>query len=477
MPTARTLATAPADWQGETAATLRLAAPLVLAQLTHVAISTTDVVMLGWLGPDDLAASALAVNLFFIFGFAGTGLVSAAAPLIAAALGARTRAVREVRRSFRSALHMTLAFVVPVWVLLLFSEDILLAMGQDPALSAAAASYLIVAQWALLPHLMIVVFRALLTALGRPAVTLAVTVAGLLVNAALNWMFIFGNWGAPALGLAGAALATLVTTVLMAAVLGAYVAAHPALRRRHLFGRIWRPDWDRFLAIGRIGTPVGLMMAFEISVFSAAVYLMGWIDTASVAAHAIALQLASIAFMVPLGLSQATVIRVGMAYGAGDPRWIGLAGWVSLAMALAFMSLSALLFWLFPRELAGLFLDSGDPGAPQVLDLAVGFLGIAALFQLFDGAQVVGSSMLRGLQDTRVPMLFALFGYWVAGLGGGYLLAFAGGLRGIGIWLGLAIGLGVVAVLMVARWSRREALGLVPKPAGGAGAEAIAAPA
>lgn len=451
-----------AGWRQEIVATLRLAAPLVLAQLTQVAISATDVVMLGWLGPSDLAASALAVNLFFVFGFAGTGLVAAAAPLIASALGAQARSARDVRRSFRSALHIAALFTVPVWLVLLFTEPLLLLAGQDPQLSREAGRYMMIVQWSLLPHLLIVVFRILLTALDRPGVTLAVTVAGLLINAALNWMLIFGNWGAPALGLVGAAIASLVTTAAMALALAVYIYRHPGIRRRRLFGRIWRADRERLRAIARIGTPVALTMAFEISVFSAAVYLMGWIDTESVAAHAIALQIASITFMVPLGLSQATVIRVGRAYGARDPARVATAGWTSLGLAIAFMSVAALVIWIFPEQLAGLFLDRSDPGSDRVLELAASFLGIAALFQLFDGAQVVGSAMLRGLQDTRVPMLFALFGYTLIGLGGGYWLAFAGGWQGIGVWMGLALGLATVALLMIWRWSLRERLGLLP---------------
>jgi MATE family multidrug resistance protein len=445
----------------EASATLALAAPLILAQLTQVAIYSTDVVMLGWLGPKALAASALAVNLFFIFNFTGTGLVSASAPLIAAALGEKRNAVRDVRRSFRAAIHLAVIFVIVAWLILWHTEELLLLFGQDPALSREAGRYMAVLQWSLLPNMLVIVFRTLLTALGRPGATLVVTVAGLGMNATLNWALIFGHWGAPALGMVGAAIASLTTTVVMAGALAGYVAFHPRIRRYHAFGRFWRPDAARLWAMTRIGTPIALTLAFEVSVFGAAVYLMGWIDADSVAAHAIALQIASIAFMVPLGLSQATVIRVGMAYGARDPRWVARAGWVSLAMAIAFMSLSAVTMWLFPRELAGLFLDAGDPGAARVLDLAVGFLGIAALFQLFDGAQVVGSAMLRGLQDTRVPMLFALFGYTVVGLGTGYLLAFSAGMEGIGVWIGLALGLGVVAVLMLWRWSLRERLALV----------------
>ncbi|HVL78138.1 MAG TPA: MATE family efflux transporter [Sphingomicrobium sp.] len=444
------------------AATARLAAPLILAQLTQVAIHTTDVVMLGWLGPDDLAASALAVNLFFLFQVAGMGLVMASAPLIASALGQRSNSVRDVRRSFRATIHLALLFVVPVLLILLSSERILLFLGQDPSLSREAGRYMLVVQWSMIPNLLIIAFRIFLTALGRPGIPLIVSVGGLFVNAALNWMLIFGNWGAPQLGLVGAAVATIITTSLMALALALAIVLLPRIRRFHAFGRFWRADMVRLRAIFRLGLPIALTLAFEISIFSAAIYLMGWIDTASVAAHAIALQIAAIMFMVPLGISQATVIRVGMAYGARNRRWVGQAGSSSLALALAFMTCSAVLMWLFPRELAGLFLDAGDAHSAQVLDLAASFLVVAALFQLFDGGQVIGAAMLRGLQDTRVPMLFALFGYWLVGLGSSYLLAFVVGWRGLGVWVGLALGLAAVAVLMLWRWWRREQLGLVP---------------
>jgi MATE family multidrug resistance protein len=445
-------------------ATFALAWPLVLTQITQFAIYTTDVLMLGRVGPNALAASALAVNLLFMFNFTGMGLVTASAPLIAAALGDKPNAVRDVRRSFRSAIHAALIYIVPVWLLIWHAEAILLLFGQDPELSRDAAGFLRILQWTLLPNLLIVIFRTLLTALGRPGATFVVTVGGLVINAFLNWVLIFGHFGTPALGLKGSAIASLTTTIVMALSLATYIVSQRRVRRFHLFGRMHRVDSERLRAVFRIGTPIALTLAFEVTVFSAAVYLMGWIDTASVAAHAIALQIASIAFMVPLGLSQATVIRVGLAYGARNADGITRAGWTSLTMAVVFMALSASAMWLFPKELAGLFLDTRDPNALAVRDLAARFLAVAALFQLFDGAQVIGSAMLRGLQDTRVPMLIAAFGYWVAGLGSGYLLAFPGGFQGLGIWIGFALGLGVVSVLMIWRWTLRDRLGLTRLP-------------
>jgi MATE family multidrug resistance protein len=205
-------------------------------------------------------------------------------------------------------------------------------------------------------------------------------------------------------------------------------------------------------------------MGFEGAVFSAAAYLMGLFGAPSVAAHQIALQIAATSFMVPLALGQATTVRVGLAYGRGDRAAIGLAGWTAFGLSTAFMTLMATLMFAFPRELITLFLED-TPANATVVALGVSFLRIAALFQIVDGWQVVGAGMLRGLHDTRVPMIFALFGYWAIGLGVGVALAFFMDWRGIGIWWGLAAGLGVVAILMLWRWSRRDRLGLLPASA------------
>jgi MATE family multidrug resistance protein len=454
--------TPPATWRDELRAMARLAWPLVLANLASMAITTTDVLMLGWLGPAPLAASALAVNLDNIVLFSGFGLAMAAAPLIAAALGARRHAVRETRRSFRMGLWLVSFYGLAGLLLLANAERLFRLFGQDPALSAAAADYMNVMMWALWPALLIGVFRTLLTAFDRTAITLVVTLGGVILNAGLNWLLIFGHWGAPRLELVGSAIASLVTHLLMALALGLVVRFHPRFRRMHLFGRLLRPDWPRLKRLWAVGLPVAGSWAFEVTVFSAAVYLMGLLDTVSVAAHVIALQLASLSFMVPMGLAQAVTIRVGLGYGARDVVWIGLAGRVAFGLTMVFMSVAALTMWSFPRELAGLFLDRRQPDSGPVLDLAVRFLGIAAIFQLADGAQVIGAAMLRGLQDTKVPMIYAGLGYWLCGLGSGALLAFAWGWRGIGVWTGLAIGLAIVAVLMLSRWRRRERLGLLP---------------
>ncbi|RST31781.1 MATE family efflux transporter [Sphingomonas ginkgonis] len=450
----------------ELQATLRLAGPLVLTQLVQTGIYTTDVIMIGRLGSLPLAASALAVSLLSGFFFCGTGLMSAAAPIMAAALGRdRAGAGETLRATFHGGVQLALLYSAALWLLLWNGERLMLLFGQAPALAATGGAFLRLLMWTMLPNLLLVLLRATLATLGRPGPALWVMIGGLLLNALGNYGLIFGHFGLPALGLPGSALASVISASAMVLLLGLYVARSGLTRDFRLWHGVLRFEPARMAAIARLGVPIAVTLAFEVSIFSAAIYFMGWIDTVSVAAHAIALQIASVTFMVPLGLSQATVVRVGLAFGARDCVAIGRAGWASLLLAMLFMTIAAGTIWAIPRPLAALFLDRQLSGSTAVLDLAVRFLTIAALFQLADGAQVVGAAMLRGLHDTRVPMLFALVGYWLVGLGGGYALAFNAGWRGEGIWAGLALGLAVVAVLMIARWSWRERLGLTPTAA------------
>jgi len=239
------------------------------------------------------------------------------------------------------------------------------------------------------------------------------------------------------------------------------VTRHPRFRRYHLFGRFWRPDWVRFREVWRLGLPIAVTLTLEIAVFNTAVFLMGLIGADSVAAHAIALQLAALTFMVPLGLSQAATVRVGLAFGRRDRDGIARAGWTAFVLSVSFMALMALTMLTFPAQLVALFLNPTDPANAAVIPLAISFLFVAALFQIFDGAQAVGAGMLRGLQDTKVPMAYAAIGYWAIGLTVGVWLAFGLGWKGVGIWTGLATGLAIVAALMIARWLRRERLGLL----------------
>jgi MATE family multidrug resistance protein len=241
----------------------------------------------------------------------------------------------------------------------------------------------------------------------------------------------------------------------------AYVLIDRQFRRYQILGRFWRPDWVRFREIFRLGLPIGVTLMMEVGLFATAGYMMGWIGTAELAAHQIALQCASVTFMVPLGLSQAATVRVGLAAGAGDAAGVRRAGIAALVMGGIFMTLMALLMWTLPAAIAGLFIDAGDPANARVLQIAVTFLGIAALFQVFDGGQVIGAGALRGLKDTRWPMIFAAFAYWVVGISMALGLAFGAGLAGLGIWIGLALALAVAALLMIGRFVvlQRQAVG------------------
>jgi multidrug resistance protein, MATE family len=446
-------------WSDELRATLVLAWPLILSNLTFALIQAIDVVLMGWLGPNQLAASALGINLTWPLGFAAFGLLTAASPMMATAFGAKTRTLHEVRRSFRQSLWLCLFAALPMWVMLWHAEPIIVALGQQPDLARDAALFLRGYMWTMLPWLLFQAMRNFLAALERPGWVLGISVVGIVLNAVLGWSLIFGRFGLPALGIFGGGLASSIVWTLMAAALAVVILTDRRFRRYHLFGYFWRSDWPRLGRMLRLGTPIAFAFAFEGTVFGVAAYLMGLIDAASVAAHAVALQIAALTFMVPWGLSQAATVRVGRALGAGDIDGLARAGWIAWALGVLFMAAMAAIIWAFPRELVTLFLDDTAANA-RVISLAVAFLVVAAAFQIFDGAQVVGAGMLRGLHDTRVPMLFALLGYWVIGIGAGAWLAFRRDWDGVGIWTGLAIGLAIVATLMLGRWILRDRFGL-----------------
>ena len=455
------IVTSETPWRAEARALLSLSVPLIIGNLGWSAIAATDLLLLGHLGADAVAAGALGLNLYTAFLIFGIGLTTAASPLIASERGRRLHSVRDIRRSVRQTIWAGALICLPSWALLWHSEEILVLLGQDPALAAGAAQLMRSLQWALLPYLLFLVLRNYVAALERPIWGVIVTLATVPFNALAGWVLIFGHFGLPAMGLRGAGLASFLSAVFMALGMIAVVGLDRRFRRYQLFGRFWVPDWNRFRTVWRVGLPIAVTLALEVTVFNAAVFLMGLIGRASLAAHAIAIQIAALCFMVPMGIGQAATVRVGYAHGRGDGAAAGRAGWLALILGTAFALLSAALLIGAPRLLISGFIDVHAPANAEVTRLAVSFLAVAALFQLVDCAQAVGSGILRGLQDTRVPMIFAAVGYWVIGIGVGTLLAFPLGMGGVGIWLGLASGLGVVAVLLVWRWMRRERLGLL----------------
>ncbi|HEX8420215.1 MAG TPA: MATE family efflux transporter [Sphingomonas sp.] len=453
---------APATAGAEMRALIALATPLVVANLLHMAIYATDVIFVARLGTTELAAATLGVYLYSVIMWALIGLTGACAPVIAAELGGRRHAVRQVRRSFRMAMWLSVVASLPFIVLLLNGERLMLLADQDPVVAARAGAFLDILVLAMIPATASGVMRVTASALGRPGWATAITAAALGINLLCNWLLVFGHGGFPALGLEGSAIANVVTNLGMLAAYAAVLVLDRRMRRYRLFGKWWRTEWSRMREIARLGIPIALTMTFEGALFSSAGFLMGLIGVTEVAAHAIALQIAAIAFQVPFGVAQAATIRVGMAYGARDRVWIARAGWVALAGGIGFMAVTASLLVLFPRAFISIYVDPDAPENARLVVLALQYLVIAAFFQLFDGAQAVAAGVLRGVQDTRMPMIIAAFGYWVIGFGTAILLGFGLRWQGFGIWIGLAAGLAAVSVLLLWRWNRRDSLGLIP---------------
>ncbi len=446
-----------AEWR----ATLGLAGPLVAANLLQMAVFSLDVVFVSRLGQAQLAASSLAVSLFGLLIWSLTGLVGAASPLIAAELGRRSHAVREVRRSFRMAAWAGFGAAILAMGVCLMLGPILTLTGQDPVVIALAVPFMQVLMWAAIPAVMGALLRGTVATLGRPGVGTAITALAVALNGAGNWMLVFGHLGLPAMGLRGAALASVITSASNMLLYVMVIAADRRLRRYHLFGRWWRSDSVRLRDVLRIGLPMTATILAEAGLFSGAAFLMGRIGPLPLAAHTLALQFAALTFQVPFGIAQAATIRVGRAFGAGDRHGIRVAGNVAFLTGVGFMSLAAALLLFAPRTIIVVYLDPALPANAALVALTVRYMSVAAAFQLFDGAQTVGAGLLRGIQDTRVPMAIALFGYWVPGLGTAVYLGLFTPLGGLGVWFGLLIGLVVVAALLMWRWYHRDRLGLL----------------
>lgn len=452
-------APAPANpWRSEIRATLALSWPMVLTNLAQTAMTVTDVMILGRVSADTLAAGALGSNLYFAPMIFGLGLMLATVPMMAHAVGRNRHSVRDLRRTVRQGLWAAVIISIPMWLLLWHGEELLLLMGQEPKLAAEAGAYLHALQWGLLPFYFYIVLRSFITTLERPGWATVVAFVAVGVNLLGNWALVFGHLGMPRLGIVGSGIATSLSSLMMFIGMVLVVSIDRQFRRYRLFGRFWRADWARFRQLMRLGLPIAAMMAFETTLFNAAAFLMGIIGASSLAAYAIVIQLCSISFMVPLGVNQAATVRVGIAHGAGDPAGVSRAGWAAYGVGVGFMALSALVMITMPHLLVGLFIDTASAANAEVVTIAATFLVFAALFQIVDGAQAVGAGMLRGLHDTGVPMVIAAIGYWGVGMPLGAVLAFHFGMKGIGIWIGLSAGLAVVAVLLLVRWLRRDRL-------------------
>ncbi|MEM6886807.1 MAG: MATE family efflux transporter [Pseudomonadota bacterium] len=437
-------------------AVLRLGLPLVGGHLAQVAIGVTDTVMMGWYGVEALAAVTLGSTYFFTLLIFGSGFAWAVMPLVAN-FHAEGDEV-GLRRATRMGLWLSLAFAAFALPLMIWSEPILRLLGQDLELSTDASLYLSVMGWAIVPGLLVMVLKSYLGGLERTQVVLWIMLAAAVVNGVSNYAFIFGNWGAPELGVRGAALASVLTQLM--ALVGIVIYIQTVLPHHALFQRLWRADGQMLVRVFRLGWPISLTSLSESGLFAASALMMGWLGAVPLAAHGIAVQLASITFMMHLGLSNAATIRAGNALGRRDPWHMERGALMVTLLSVGFALLTVALFVTMPTPLISMFMREGEPAQAQILAIGSGLLVMAALFQLVDGAQVVALGLLRGVQDTRVPMIYAALSYWALGVPCSYLFGFVFELDGIGIWLGLVVGLGLAALLLSDRFWRVALRGL-----------------
>jgi len=432
--------------------TLVLGLPLIGSHLAQMALHVTDTVMVGWYGVVPLAAVVLGASSFFIIFVVGSGFAKAVMPMVAAALGRDDEA--QVRRDTRMGIWLSIIYGLIVYPVFWWSEPILLALGQKAEVAAMAQDYMRIAGLGMVPALIVTVLQSYLSALHRTQWVLWVTLAAVAVNIAINWALIFGNAGFPEMGVRGAAVATVVVQVVSLVALALYAHLLPDLRRFHLFQRFWRPDWHAMRQVFRLGLPIGLTGLAEGGMFQASALMMGSIGVVELAAHGIALEVAALTFMLHVGLSSAATIRLARFDGQGDRVALRQAAKVAVVISFGVAIASVALLLAIPGPIVALFLDLSKPESAAILAYGTVLLGVAALFQLADGMQVMALGLLRGVQDTRVPLVLAAVSYWLIGIPCSYLLAFPLGFGGVGLWLGLVIGLVCAAASLMWRFWR-----------------------
>ncbi len=431
----------------------RLALPLALGELSFVLITATDFLMIGWLGQRELAAAALGLNWVWLIHSLDLGTLGALAPIAAQALGARS--LRLVRRTIRQGFWVALTMAPITLFALWHTQTVLVWLGQDPDLAALSSPYIRTLSLGIPASLGTVVLWNLFSTHGRAGVPMAVANCGILLNALLDYLLIFGLADWPGLGLIGAGVASAAVHWFIFLALLIMTLRDRRFRRYALFGRFWRSDWPRYREILRVGLPLGLSLVVEMGFFSATTFLVGHYDPAALAAHAVALQIAGVVYMLAVGLGFAASIRVGHAVGAGQPDQVRLRGWVAVQLAIATMLPICLVLFLFGPEIMSMFTD--PDGLPDAAFVTTGtlLLQIAAAFLVFDAARAALHGGLAGLKDTRVPMLYQILGFWVVGLGTAWGSAAFWDGGASGVWWGITVGTSTGALLLLWRWSQR----------------------
>ncbi|MEE9102881.1 NorM family multidrug efflux MATE transporter [Pseudomonas nitroreducens] len=451
-------------YRDELAAILRLAGPLIAAQLAYVAMVFTDTVMMGKLGREALASGGLGASSYALISTFCVGVVAATGNLVAIRHGARDSS--GVVQATQAGLWIGLALSLLAGLLLWNLGPILLTFGQAPETVAGTMSFLRSIVFALPGYMIFMVLRGFTSAIERTGPVMAISVLGALANFALNYAFIEGLFGLPRLGLAGIGLVTAVVMNALPVILALYLRWHPAYRDYPLLRGLSRPDFKVIGESLRLGLSIGGTYAVESGMFTVATLCMGAIGSTALAAHQIAIQSVYVAFMVPVGISYAVTFRIGQHYGAGRLVEARRAGRLGIGFGAACMFAFAALFWLAPELVIGLFLDHDDPANQEVVQLAVSLLAIAAWFELFDGTQSIAMGAIRGLKDARTTFLVGLAGYWLVGVPMALLLAFPLGWGPSGVWWGLASGLACAAIGLCLAFEAKTARLLRPQATG-----------
>ena len=444
----------PASWKSrvdvaELGATATLAWPVIVAELGWMFMGVVDTLMVGWLAPEAIGAVGLGSILFFTAAVFGMGLLLGLDTFVAQAFGAGN--LHECHRWLRDGVHLALLTAPVLMLLSLGLLHLLPLVGLHPAVLVLVGPYVSALTWSALPLLFYAAFRRYLQALGVVRPVMLTLLAANIVNALFNWLLIFGRFRLPAMGVAGSAWSTVIARVFMAVVLGAIIVVRERRDRLGLSDISFvSVEWRRIWQLVRLGTPAALQVTAEVGVFGAVAVLAGRIDPIALAAHQVALNIASVTFMVPLGLASAGAVRVGHAVGRRDAEAVARAGWSAIVLGGGFMTIAAIVFVVAPGWLVRLFTTD-----TAVIATGIGLLRVAAAFQLFDGIQGVTTGALRGLGDTETAMLANLIGHWLIGLPFAAIAAFWLGWGVIGLWAGLSVGLTLVALALLVVWQRR----------------------
>jgi multidrug resistance protein, MATE family len=429
--------------------TFLLAYPVMIGQLGLMLMGVVDSIMVGRIGAEPLAASSVGNSVFILIFIIGIGISYAVTPLTAIAAGARK--FDECGIIFRQGLLVNTTSSIVLVIIVSIIAQTIQYLNQPPAVTALAVSYTSILGYSILPSMIFLSYKNFIEGLTVMRPAMIITLAANLINAFVNWLLIYGNWGFPELGLNGAGWATFSSRTFMMVMLIIYVHRTEFFRRFNVSLKNFKADIAIVKRLLNLGIPSGIQYFFEVGAFSFAVIMAGWLGTQQLAAHHIVINLASISFMAVLGISAAGSIRVGTAVGRGSIKETREAGFTAIIMGGSIMAVSGVIFVLFNHFLPSLYIS--DKG---VLEYASSLMLFAALFQISDGVQAVGIGILRGLTDVKGPTLITFISYWILGLPIGYFLGFIAGMEVYGIWIGFVVGLTASALMLTLRFNAKS---------------------